>query len=70
MLLLFSNVFGQTLKEILKNFSLLSDFEDITSEQLNHVLSEIKLKKSITKLNKLSDLSRQSFGVKFALDSF
>jgi transposase len=67
----FSNIFGQTSKEILKNFSLLSDFEDITSEQLNHVLSEIKLKKfAITKLNKLSDLSSQSFGVKFALDSF
>lgn len=67
----FSNVFGQTSKEILKNFSLLSDFETISSEQLATVLSEIKLKKFATsKINQITDLSKDSFGVKFALDSF
>lgn len=67
----FSNVFGQTSKEILKNFSLLSDFENISCEQLAIVLSEIRQKKfAASKLNRITDLSKDSFGVKFALDSF
>lgn len=67
----FSNIFGQTSKEILRNFALLSDFEDVSSEQLEAVLSEIRLKKfASSKINQISDLSKESFGVKFALDSF
>lgn len=67
----FSNIFGQTSKEILKNFSLLSDFENVTSQQLEQVLSDIKLKKfATTKIDEISSLSGQSFGIKFALDSF
>lgn len=67
----FSDVFGKTYKQILLNFSMFSDFEEITSEQLSHVLSEITLKKfAFRKLNQLSQMSKQSFGIKFALDSF
>lgn len=67
----FSDIFGQTSKEILKNFALLSDFEAISSVQLETVLSEIKFKKFATsKINQITDLSKESFGVKFALDSF
>jgi transposase len=67
----FSDVFGQTSKQILLNFSMLNDFEKITSEQLNNVLSQITLKKFASKkLNQLSQISKQSFGIKFALDSF
>lgn len=67
----FSDIFGQTSKEILKNFSLLSDFENISTEQLNLILSQIKLKQlATTKINTISELSKNSFGIKYALDSF
>ncbi|WP_352418026.1 IS110 family transposase [Proteiniborus sp.] len=67
----FSNIFGQTSKEILLNFSTPDDFDHISSNQLNDVLSKITLKKFATnKINQLSAISKHSFGVSFCLDSF
>lgn len=67
----FSNIFGQTSKEILKSFSSPVDFENITSEQLLKALDKIKFKQfAATKINELAKLSKSSFGVKFASDSF
>lgn len=67
----FSNIFGQTSKEILKSFSSPIDFENISSEQLSDVLEKIKLKQfASSKISELTQLSKSSFGVKFASDSF
>lgn len=67
----FSNIFGQTSKEILLNFTTPNNFESISSEQLNKVLSEITMKKfAITKIKQLSHIAKDSFGIKFCLDSF
>lgn len=67
----FSDIFGQTSKEILKNFTLVSDFENISSEQLDHVIAHISKKHfAVSKLNHICSLSKNSFGIKLALDSF
>ncbi len=67
----FSDVFGQTSKEILLHFSTPSDFESISSEKLDKVLSEITMKKFATnKIKQLSSVAKQSFGISFCLDSF
>lgn len=67
----FSDVFGQTSKEILLNFSSPGDFENISSEQLQMALSEITMKKfAVNKISQLSSMAKRSFGVTFCLDSF
>jgi transposase len=67
----FSNIFGQTSKEILLSFSSPADFENISSDQLQNALSEITMKKfAANKINQLSSLAQRSFGVTFCLDSF
>ncbi|MDD4436583.1 MAG: IS110 family transposase [Tissierellia bacterium] len=67
----FSDVFGQTSKEILLNFSSPGDFENISSDQLQKALSEITMKKfAANKINQLSSMAKRSFGVTFCLDSF
>jgi len=67
----FSNVFGQTSKEILLSLSTPSDYEDISAEKLNDVLANITLKKAAEgKISQLADKAKSSFGVTFCLDSF
>ena len=67
----FSDVFGQTSKEILLNFSSPGDFENISSVQLQKALSEVTMKKFATnKINQLTSIAKNSFGVTFCLDSF
>jgi len=67
----FSNIFGKTSKEILLNFSAPSDYESITTEALEKALENITFKKLATKkIQQLSSLASNSFGVKFCLDSF
>lgn len=67
----FSNIFGQTSKEILLNFSTPSDFENISAVQLEQALSEVTLKKfAAGKINHISSIAENSFGVTFCLDSF
>lgn len=68
---IFSNIFGQTSKEILLHFNTPDDFENISSEQLQKVLSEITMKKfAMDKINEISSAAKKSFGIKFCLDSF
>lgn len=67
----FSNIFGKTSKEILLLFSSASDFEDITSIQLNEALEQFRMKRfAERKIQELSSMAKQSFGIKYALDSF
>ena len=67
----FSNIFGQTSKEILLNFSTPADYENITSETLEKTLENITFKKHATKkIQQLSTLATNPFGVTFYLDSF
>ena len=66
----FSDIFGKTSKEILKIFSSPADFENISAENLNLLLEKVTLKKfTETKLNQLSNLAKNSFGISFGLDS-
>lgn len=67
----FSNVFGQTSKELLRSLNTPADFEDISAEKLAQVLSNITMKKkaSLT-INELSEKAKNSFGITFCLDSF
>ena len=67
----FSNIFGKTSKQILENFSSPSDFEDISSEDLQSFLDNVTMKKFATrKLEELSKKASTSFGVNFCIDSF
>lgn len=67
----FSDVFGQTSKEILLNFGSPCDFENISSDQLQKALSEVTMKKFATnKINQLTSIAKRSFGITFCLDSF
>ncbi len=67
----FSNIFGKTSKQILENFSSPSDFEDISSEDLQSFLDNVTIKKFATrKLEELSKKASTSFGVNFCIDSF
>lgn len=67
----FSNIFGKTSKEILLSFSTPNDFEDISSTQLQKVLSEITMKKfAANKITEISSMAKNSFGIKICLDSF
>lgn len=67
----FSNIFGQSSKEILLNLSTPSDYENITAEQLEKVFSKITFKNfASNKINQLSKITKNSFGISFCLDSF
>lgn len=67
----FSNVFGKTSKELLKTLSIPSDYEDISAEKLEDVLSQIKMKRKASQaINQLSQKASRSFGVSFCQESF
>lgn len=68
---IFSDVFGQTSKEILLHFSSPNDFENISSQELQEALSQITMKKfAMNKINEISSIAKNSFGINFCLDSF
>lgn len=67
----FSDVFGETSKELLLNFQTADDFQNITAKQLEDILEKVSLKKFATnKVNQLSTLATKSFGLKFCKGSF
>ena len=67
----FSNVFGETSKELLSHFQTAEDFENITSEQLEEVLANISFKDfAKNKISHISKLAANSFGLKYCQDSF
>lgn len=67
----FSDVFGETSKELLSRFQTAGDFEKITSEQLEAVLENVSFKKfAKNKISQISELAAASFGLKFCRDSF
>lgn len=67
----FSDVFGETSKELLSNFQTANDFENITAEQLDEVLKNVSFKNfAKNKVSKISELAANSFGLKFCKDSF
>jgi len=67
----FSDIFGKSSKQLLLNFSSALEFEDISAAQLSKALEKITFKKFATKkVHALSSLAKNSFGVKFAIDSF
>ena len=67
----FSNIFGQTSKELLLHFQTAEDFETITAEQLEKALEQVTFKnKAREKAKLLSEMASTSFGLKFCRDSF
>lgn len=67
----FSDIFGQTSKELLLHFQSPEDFQNISSEQLAAALENIRCKHfAQEKLDKISQLASHSFGISFAKDSF
>ena len=68
---IFSDVFGKTSKELLLQLNTPTDFEDISSSQLEQVLTKVTLKKfAKDKINTISALAKTSFGITFCIDSF
>ena len=67
----FTNIFGKTSKELLLQFNSPSDYEEVTSKQLEELLSQVTLKGFATKkFNAISSLAKTSFGITFCVDSF
>lgn len=67
----FSDVFGKTSKELLLQLNSPSDYEEVSSSQLEELLSNVSLKGYATKkFNELSALAKTSFGITFCVDSF
>lgn len=67
----FSNIFGKTSKELLLQLNSPSDYEDVTSEQLEGLLSQVTLKGyAAKKFKDISSLAKTSFGITFCVDSF
>ena len=67
----FSDVFGESSKELLSHFQTADDFENITAEQLETVLANVTLKTfTQNKIVRISELAANSFGLKFCRDSF
>ena len=67
----FSDIFGQTSKELLLNFQTTEDFQNITARQLENALDSITLKKfAKNKIIQISELASNSFGLSFCRDSF
>ena len=66
----FTNIFGQTSKEILKSLSLPSDYENLSAKKLEEVLSNITMKNKATQaITKLSEKANRSFGISFCKES-
>ena len=67
----FSDIFGQTSKELLLHLQTAEDFEKISAEKLNEILENVS-KKSFdkNKLTQISELASNSFGLKFCRNSF
>ena len=67
----FSNIFGETSKELLLRFQTADDFENISSNQLDELLEKVSLKKfAKNKVTHISKLAANSFGLKFCQSSF
>ena len=67
----FSDIFGETSKELLSHFQTADDFENISSEQLENVLEKVAFKGfTKNKITQISKLAANSFGLKFCRDSF
>jgi len=67
----FSNIFGQTSKELLLQLQSPDDFQSITAEKLENILKSITLKKfAKNKISTISELAANSFGLSFCRDSF
>lgn len=67
----FTDIFGQTSKELLKSLNLPSDYENLSAQKLEQVLSGITLKKKAKQLiGTLSEKANRSFGISFCKDSF
>ncbi len=67
----FSDIFGETSKELLSHFQTTDDFENISSEQLADVLEKVAFKGfAKNKITQISELAANSFGLKFCRDSF
>ncbi|VWL84796.1 IS110 family RNA-guided transposase [Oceanivirga miroungae] len=67
----FSDIFGQTSKEILLNFNTAEDFKKLKANDFKKVLKNVTLKNSAkVKLNNLKKAAKTSFGINFALDSY
>jgi len=67
----FTNIFGQTSKEILKSLSLPSDYENLSAKKLEEVLSNITMKNKATQaITELSEKANRSFGISFCKESF
>lgn len=67
----FSNIFGQTSRELLLNFQTADDFQNITAAQLERALENVSMKSfAVNKLTQISELAANSFGLKFCRDSF
>lgn len=67
----FSDIFGKTSKELLLQLNSPSDFENITSERLEELLSQVTLKGyAAKKFKDISSLAKTSFGITFCVDSF
>ena len=67
----FSNIFGETSKELLLHFQTADDFDNITAEQLESALKNISFKGfAKNKLSQISELAANSFGLSFCRDSF
>jgi transposase len=67
----FSNIFGQTSKELLLQLQSPDDFQSISAERLEDILKSITLKKfAKNKISTISELAANSFGLSFCRDSF
>jgi endonuclease III len=67
----FSNVFGQTSKELLLQLQSPDDFQSISAEKLEDILKSITFKKfAQNKISTISELVANSFGLSFCRDSF
>lgn len=67
----FSDIFGKTSKELLLQLNSPNDYEDVTSKQLEELLSEVTLKGyAAKKFKEASSLAKTSFGITFCVDSF
>lgn len=67
----FSDIFGETSKELLAHFQTVDDFENISSEHLERALENITFKSfAKSKITQISELASNSFGLKFCRDSF
>ena len=67
----FSDVFGQTSKELLLHFQTADDFVAISADQLEGVLDKMTRKSfARRKVQEISQLAGHSFGLSFCQDSF